>query len=100
MAMDIVSYEAELEQEEEEETKKTSTEKEKEKEKHKTFQSKGKNELEKLKKIPIFTKGYIRVKFPNSLILQAAFSPKETMEFVYKFLRDVILFLLKLIIRC
>ena len=45
--------------------------------------------LQKLKKTPMYTKGYIRFKFPDMYILQAAFSPSETMTFVYQFLRDV-----------
>ncbi len=61
----------------------------KENEESQEFQSRAKKQLEKLRKTPVFSKGYIRFKFPDAHILQAAFSPNETMEFVYKFLRDV-----------
>ena len=53
------------------------------------FQSRAKKQLEHLKKAPVFSKGYIRFKFPDSMFMQAAFSPSETMEFIYSFLKGV-----------
>eukprot|EP00826_Nyctotherus_ovalis_P034648 TRINITY_DN2904_c0_g1_i11.p1 TRINITY_DN2904_c0_g1~~TRINITY_DN2904_c0_g1_i11.p1 ORF type:complete len:257 (+),score=85.52 TRINITY_DN2904_c0_g1_i11:1078-1848(+) len=55
------------------------------------FKYRALRELQGLRKTPVYTKGYIKLKFPDMYVLQAAFSPSETAEFVYSFIREVIL---------
>jgi len=61
----------------------------KENEEAQSFKNRAMKKLQKLKKTPVYSKGYLRFKFPDMHILQAAFSPSENIEFVYKFLKDV-----------
>lgn len=55
------------------------------------FQNRAMKELQKLKSSPVFYKGYIKFKFPDAYIMRATFSPSETSEFVYSFLKNVFL---------
>ena len=54
------------------------------------FQRRVKKQLESIRKAPVFSRGYIRFKFPDMFILQIAFSPSETMQFIYTFLKPVL----------
>lgn len=53
------------------------------------FKYRAMRELQGLRKTPVYTKGYVKLKFPDMHVLQAAFSPSETAEFVYSFVREV-----------
>jgi hypothetical protein len=58
------------------------------------FHSRGLKELEQIKNIPVFSKGYVKFKFPDTFILRAAFSPSETVKFLYSFLQNVYHFMI------
>ena len=53
------------------------------------FQYRAMKELRKIQSSPVYTKGYLKIKFPDMYVLQAAFSPSETAGFIYDYLRDV-----------
>ena len=61
----------------------------KENEESQEFHNRARKQLEKIRSTPVFSKGYIRFKFPDMHIFEAAFSPSETMSFVYSFLKGV-----------
>ena len=54
-------------------------------EKSQNFQSKRKNELEKLKNQAVITRVTIKIKFPDGLVLEGSFAFKETIQDVYFF---------------
>ena len=54
------------------------------------FTSRRKKEFEELLKKPVFTETKIRIKFPNSHVLEAKFSPKEKLKDVVNFVKTVI----------
>ncbi|CAD8076155.1 unnamed protein product [Paramecium primaurelia] len=54
------------------------------------FASKRKKEYEELLSKPIFSKTDIRVQFPNSVIVQAIFSPLETLQVLYDMIKDML----------
>jgi len=58
------------------------------------FHNKGLKELKKIKNVPVFYKGYVKFKFPDTFILRAAFSPSETAKFLYTFLEKVYHFII------
>lgn len=91
--MEMVSYESAMADVmphiEEEEAKMKFLQLKKENEINQAFHSKGKQELDRVKNLPVIMKGYIRFKFPDSYLLQAAFSPKETICSIYAFLKPV-----------
>lgn len=53
------------------------------------FTSKRKKEFEDMLKRPVYTETKIRVKFPNNTVLEATFSPKETLKTVVDFVKVV-----------
>jgi len=53
------------------------------------FSYRAMKELKALRQTPVCTKAYIKLKFPDMYVLQAAFSPSESAEFIYAFVRDV-----------
>ncbi len=64
------------------------------------FRSRAKLELQKLRSVPVFSKAYIRIKFPDMHIFQATFSPSESMAFVYQFLKSVRTLSLRVVSTC
>eukprot|EP00826_Nyctotherus_ovalis_P008893 TRINITY_DN12314_c0_g1_i4.p1 TRINITY_DN12314_c0_g1~~TRINITY_DN12314_c0_g1_i4.p1 ORF type:complete len:127 (+),score=41.67 TRINITY_DN12314_c0_g1_i4:363-743(+) len=53
------------------------------------FHNRALKELQRIRKMPVFSKGYVKFKFPDTYILRAAFSPSESALFLYTFLKDV-----------
>ena len=54
-------------------------------EKSQNFQSKRKNELEKLKNQTVITRVTVKIKFPDGLLLEGSFAFQETIQDVYFF---------------
>lgn len=61
----------------------------KENEEAQRFHNRGQKELQRIRSTPIFSKGYVKFKFPDSRVLRAAFSPSESALFLYNFLKHV-----------
>ncbi len=64
----------------------------KQNEENRTFHNRSKQQLDKLKKKPIFKKAYIRIKFPDNAIIQGCFAPSETLQDIYAYVTSVKLY--------
>eukprot|EP01017_Pseudomicrothorax_dubius_P028468 TRINITY_DN3383_c0_g1_i15.p2 TRINITY_DN3383_c0_g1~~TRINITY_DN3383_c0_g1_i15.p2 ORF type:complete len:182 (+),score=44.99 TRINITY_DN3383_c0_g1_i15:906-1451(+) len=62
----------------------------KELEQSQQFSSRRKKEFEDLARRPVFSETRIRIKFPDSIVVEAKFSPLETLETLIPFVRDLL----------
>lgn len=53
------------------------------------FSSKRKMEYEKLLNAPVYTETRLKIKFPGNFVLEAKFSPKETILNVIDYIQSV-----------